>query len=220
MNTARAAHAAVTHRSSSMTAAGGVLALAFIFALCGPASAQGQSGAGAKPEALDEAGPPPLKYIPEEVRSRLAAAKDMKDRTKLCLALAEERLEAAAAQAEAERYEAATSELGVYEALVKDAIRFLQNSGRTTNKQRDLFKRIEMTLRAHTTKLETIRRAMPAHSGVYAQAALEFTREARAEALNSFFDDTVITDAPAPRAAEGERARGNALASPSKDGRP
>jgi hypothetical protein len=218
MNTARAAHAAVTHRSSSMTAAGGVLALAFIFALCGPASAQSQTGA--KPEALDEAGPPPLKYIPEEVRSRLAAAKDMKDRTKLCLTLAEERLEAAAAQAEAERYEAATSELGVYEALVKDAIRFLQNSGRTTNKHRDLFKRIELTLRAHTTKIETIRRGMPAHSSVYAQAALEFTREARAEALNSFFDDTVITDSPAPRAAEGERARGNALASPSKDGRP
>ena len=218
MNTVRATHAA-THRASSITAAGGLLAL--LLALGGAASAQAQTGAAAGQESHDEAGPPPLKYIPEEVRSRLATAKDLKDRTKLCLTLAEERLAAAAAQAEAERYEAATSELGVYEALVKDAIRFLQTSGPTTNKQRDLFKRIELALRAHTTKLETIRRGMPAHSGVYAQAALEFAREARAEALNSFFDDTVIrTEPPAARAAEGERARGNALATQSKDGRP
>jgi hypothetical protein len=214
-------HVAVIQRSSARTAARGALVLTFLLALCGPAAAQAQAGAASGQQQQLEAGPPPLKYIPEEVRRRLATAKDMKDRTKLSLLLCEERLTAAATHVEAERYESATAELGIYEALVKDAIRFVQSSGRMTNKQRDLFKRIDLALRAHSTRLETLRRSLPAHSGVYAQAALEFVRDARTEALNAFFDDTVLrAEPPTPHKVEGERARGNALASPLSDAQP
>jgi hypothetical protein len=203
--------------SSSLKAVRGALALTLVVALCGVAAAQ-QGGTGqARPQQV-EPGPPPLKYIPEEARQRLASTRNMKDRVKTSLDLADERLRLAVAHIDADRYEGATAELGIYEAVVKDVIHFVQNSGPTTNKQRDLFKRIEMTLRAHTSRIETIRRSLPASHGVHVEAAIEFVRNARSDALNAFFDDTVLRDQPA---AAGIRAAGSSsAAAPTKENRP
>jgi hypothetical protein len=207
--------------SSSLTAMRGALALTLLVALCGATAAQ-QGQPGQAREQQVEPGPPPLKYIPEEARQRLAGAKNMKDRVRASLDLAEERLSMATAHAGADRYEGATAELGVYEAVIKDVIRFVQNSGPTGNKQRDLFKRIELTLRAHTPRIETIRRGLPAAHGVHAEAAIEFVRGARADALNAFFDDTVLRDLPATEApaAADVRAAGASAAAPAKENRP
>jgi hypothetical protein len=183
---------------------------------CGEAVAQGQ-----QPQREDTA-PPPMRYLPEEVRQRLDAEHDLKNRTRLSLELAEERLTRAAEHARAERFEAATGELGVYEAIVEDAFHFLQHSGRVTNKQRDLYKRIEMTLRAHVPRIETIRRALPSDHGVHVKATLDFVRDERDQALNSFYDDTVIPEPQHPKnkVPEGERARGTAPAAPELEKKP
>jgi hypothetical protein len=204
--------------SSSSTAARGALALTLLVALCGAASAQGQAR-----DQQVEAGPPPLKYIPVGARQRLAAARNLKDRVKTSLDLAEECLSTALSQAGAERYEGATAELGVYEAVVNDAIRFVQDAGPATNKHRDLFKRIELTLRTHTPRIETIRRSVPASHGVHVEAAIEFVRNARADALSAFFDDTVLRDRqPTPlSSAAGVRGAGDSsAAAPPKENRP
>src|SRR2546421_376178 len=222
-----------TNRSAqvfkSRTPAGGLssraLLVVALFALaCGEALAQ---EAAAQKQQTDgpPSAPPPMRYIPDDVRRRLEAERDPKARTRLSLELAEERLSRVAEQANADRFEAATGELGVYEAVVDDAIRFLKTSspGRTNNKMRDLLKRVEMTLREHVPRLETIRRMLPSQHAVYLKDAIEFVREERDAALTSFYDDTVIPDPrqqkDKPHAA-AERAKGDTPAAPEVEKKP
>lgn len=140
----------------------------------------------------DEPSPPPVRYIPEDARQQLATAKDASARNKLSLQLAEESLHRAATHTASERYEAAGRELGVYQAIIEDAVRNVKESVRKDGKRRDLFKRMELTLRSHMPRIETLRRITPSEEAVHVKACMEFVREARVEALNSFYDDTVI----------------------------
>jgi hypothetical protein len=159
------------------------------------ASAQPRAQDGPVLQPEDSAAPPPMKHIPDATRAQLAAASDVKARTRLMLELAEERLARAAEHTAAERFEEASGELGVYEALVEDGIRSLRNSGKPANRNRDLFKRIELALRSHLPRIETIRRTTPSLNAVHVKATLDFVRNARSDALNAFYDDTVIPDA-------------------------
>jgi hypothetical protein len=207
-------------------------ALAFVALAFGPASAQkdqtpqrpddsAQSRGGGDEPIVAAA--PPLRYLPDDVRRQLdAEASDPKARSRLSIQLAEERLARAAAASDAERFEEATNELGVYEAIVADVIRYVQTSGRSGNKQRDLFKRIELALRAHVPRLETLRRGLPAAHAVYAKATIEFVRVQRDQALNAFYDDTVVPEPirPAEKTASGERARGDVHPVPDGEKKP
>jgi hypothetical protein len=191
-------------------------ALVFVALAFGEAAAQTDANA---QRADDPAAPPPLRYVPDDVRRQLdAEARDVKARTKLSLQLADDRLTRAAAAVNADRFEEATNELGVYEAIVADTIHFVQTSGRTGNKLRDTFKRIELALRAHVPRIETLRRGLPAAHAVYAKATIEFVREERDQALSAFYDDTVIPEPvrPAVNAAAGVRA--GSAAHPAPDG--
>jgi hypothetical protein len=177
--------------------------------------AQAQPQAAATPQQQDDAAPP-MRHLPDAVRKQLDDAHDLKSRTRLSLELADASITRATEHATAERFEQATSELGIYEAIVEDSIRFVQRSGKVTNKQRDLFKRIEMALRSHVPRLETIRRTLPAAHAVYVKTTIEFVRDQRDRALNAFYDDTVIPDAspskdksPSPERVTG--AANNAL---------
>lgn len=173
-----------------------------------------------------DAAPPPLKYIPSEDGARLnAEGDDLKDRTKLSLELAEARLHRAAGRTSAGDYIAAGTELGIYQALIADAIRFLQqkgtrkDNGSIDNKTRDLFKRLELTLRNHAPRIETIRRITPSDEAYNVKEAYEFVRNARAEALNSFYDDTVIRDAPKEKTKSPGDGRNNSASDPTPDKR-
>lgn len=138
--------------------------------------------------------PPPMKFIPGDARSQLSMAKDIKARTRLSLELAEARLLSAETHTQAERYDAAGVELGIFQALVSDAVQFIQKTGRRDNKARDNFKRIDLALRQHTTRIEKLRRNTPAQSAVHVQAALDFVRQSRTDALESFYGDTVLRE--------------------------
>lgn len=168
-----------------------------------------------------DAAPPPMKFIPSELRSRLAAEeKDMKDRTKLAIQFAAERLASAEAHTQAENYDAAGLELGVYQALISDAVKFIKQTGRSDNKARDNFKRIDLALREHTPRIEKIRRQTPAQSAVHVKAALDFVRDSRTTALESFYGDTVLREPPVtteqpPKPSENQRA-GSVPAPPEK----
>ncbi|MBC7930857.1 MAG: hypothetical protein H7Z38_09880 [Rubrivivax sp.] len=164
----------------------------------------------------DDAGAPPMRHIPDAVRMQLAGEKDLKSRTKLSLEMADAALTRSTAHITAEHFEQATGELGVYEAIVADAIRFVQSSGPVKNKQRDLFKRIEMTLRAHATRLETIRRSLPARHAVHVKTTIEFVLGQRDSALNAFYDDTVIPDSrpTGDKPPASERAKDSTPAAP------
>jgi hypothetical protein len=146
--------------------------------------------------------PPPVKRVPESDRAQLAQAKDRKARVKLTFEMAEQRLTRAATLTAAERFEDAADELGVYQALIDDIIKFLQQDGRS-GKARDLFKRIELTLRAHMPRIETIRRLTPSEDAVHVKACIEFVREARTRALESFYSDTVLRERPEKKSGDG-----------------
>jgi len=166
-----------------------------VFALaCGEALAQAQESS--KPHGEELSAPPPMRYLPDDVRKQLEAERDPKAHTRLSIDLAEERLARVAEQANADRFEAATGELGVYEAIVEDSVHFLQtsNPGRAGNKLRDLCKHLDITLRSHIQRLETIRREMPSQHAIYLRDAIEFVRQERDLALNAFYDDTVIAE--------------------------
>lgn len=180
--------------SESSRAARVFFALVCLALACGVASAQDTST-----KHQEDGAPPPMRYVPEPLRSQLSAARDLKARTRLSLELADAQITRAGEHAAADRFEEATRELGIYEALIRDAMTFVQKSGPVDNKRRDQYKRIELALRAHVPRIETIRRGLPASNAVYAKATLDYIRGLRTEALNSFYDDTVLRELPPPK---------------------
>lgn len=141
--------------------------------------------------------PPPIKYIPEGERAKLNDARDEKSRARLSLELADWRLLRAAQLTEAQSYNSASTELGVYHAIIDDVMGFLRKSGKVRNKLRDIYKRLELTLRAHGSRIEGIRRTTPFEHAGNVRSVIDSTKRARTEALNSFYGDNVVSDAEA-----------------------
>lgn len=198
--------------------------LVLIFTLLACSGARAQDGAAPQPGQRED-GPPPLRYMPPDVRQRLDGAKDAKARARLSMEIAEERLTLAAQLADQDRFAASTAEIGIYEAVVEDTVRTLHASngtGRATNKLRDIFKRVEIGLRSHVTRLESIRRALPERHAVYLKDAIDFVRDRRDQALGAFYSDSVIREPRLPEAAtpEGERATTNTAAQSAPDKKP
>ena len=140
--------------------------------------------------------PPPLKIIPRAEREQLTAAKDQKARVKLTLELAEAHLTKAENQTAIQEYDGASSEIGMYWALIEDILHSLKAVSRDGDRRRDLYKRLEIALRAHGPRLNSVRRTTPAEYAVWIKEVEVFARESRTEALNSFYGNTVIREAP------------------------
>ncbi|MDX6695440.1 MAG: hypothetical protein QOF02_3043 [Blastocatellia bacterium] len=138
--------------------------------------------------------PPPMKLVSSNERAQLSLAHDVKARTRAALDLAELRLKRAEELTTALSYDAASSELGCYQGIVEDAMNYLDNLKVDKSKMRDLFKRVELTLRAHGTRLEAIRRVTPTEYSINIKPIAESARNARTEALNAFYGDTVVRE--------------------------
>lgn len=197
-----------------------IILLTLVALACGEARAQ--EAATPQQPAREEGGPPPLRYLPVEVRGRLDAERDPKARARLGMLIAEECLVRAAQLAEQDQFVAATGQIGVYQAVVDDTIDFLHRPGRAGNKLRDIYKRVEITLRTHVTRLETIRRGLPSQHAVYLKDAIDFVRDNRDRALGAFYDDAIIREPhrPAVTTAAGERATSNTVARPEDEKKP
>src|SRR4051812_35721933 len=139
--------------------------------------------------------PPPLRLVPRDARSQLEAARDVKARMRLSVELAEARLTRAEQMTSSQQYESAARELGIYQGLLDDALRFLKDQ-KEQRKLRDTYKRFEITLRAHAVRLETMRRTTPSEYAFNIKTITEYTKNLRGEALNGFYGDDVIRDAP------------------------
>lgn len=136
--------------------------------------------------------PPPMVYIPQDARTQLSSARDEKARTRLSLELSEARLLRAEQQTELKQFNAATAELGVYQALVEDAIQHLYRTNDGSSRSRDLFKRIEQSLHKHAARVEAMRRVTPGEFAGNVLALVRLVRDLRAEALEAFYSDTVL----------------------------
>ena len=156
--------------------------------------------------------PPPPKVISAEERSMLERAGDGKGRVKKAIEIAEAHLTQAEGFTAAERHHDASAELGKYWALIEDVLHHLSPLNTDKTKTRDLYKRLELSLRAHGTRLAMMRRTTPNEYAVWVKELEDFTRSSRTEALNSFYGDTVVRE-ETPKTAV-DKAPKNALTSP------
>lgn len=149
---------------------------------------------GQEPHVQQTTAPPPLKIITRLERSLLNETKDSKARLKTTIEFAETHLANAEAQTSQHEYDNAAAEAGKYWALIDDAFDSLKTLNRDSNKTRDLYKRLELTLRAHGPRISAMRRSTPAEYAVWLKDIEDFARSGRTEALNSFYGHTVVRE--------------------------
>jgi len=138
--------------------------------------------------------PPPFKMIVKEERSQIDETQDASRRLKLTITFAGAHLTAAEQHTARENYEAASVEVGMYHALIENALKFLSTFKRDSNKTRDLYKRLELALRADGPRLTAMRRNTPLEFAVWIKHVEDFARDGRTEALNSFYGHTVVRE--------------------------
>jgi hypothetical protein len=169
-----------------------LLLLAFV---CIPAVDAQESQPQATPQATPLPAPPPFKMIVKEERDALEQqSRDSSKRLKLTIEYAGGHLTRAEQHTARENFEAASAEIGMYHALVESALDFLSTFKRDSNKTRDLYKRLELSLRADGPRLTAMRRVTPLEYAVWIKKVEDFAREGRTEALNSFYGHTVVRE--------------------------
>ncbi len=146
------------------------------------------------PVVTQPSAPPPVKMITKEDKARIEACKDEKSRLRTIIELADSHLSQAEARTTQEEYDAASAALGKYRALIEEALNAMSELSPDQNKTRDLYKKLELILRAHGPRLTAIRRTTPLEYAVWVKDLEEFAREGRTHALNSFYGTTVVKD--------------------------
>ena len=136
--------------------------------------------------------PPVVKSLSKEEKSALAAVTDVKDRTKLALELMEARLKRAEELNTQESFYAVLSELGGFQALMDDAIKFLNGNNNGGGKAMNNFKKFEMALRAFMPRIEVIRRELPERYEYHVRTLLVRVRDTRSKAVEPFFSTTIL----------------------------
>jgi hypothetical protein len=149
---------------------------------------------GQEPHRSPDISPPPLKIISRVERSQIDQADDSKSRVKITLGLAETHLANAEARTTQNDFPGASASAGRYGALMEDVFGFLKTMKADSNKTRDLYKRVELALRAQGPRLSAMRRSTPAEYSVWIKEIEDFARNGRTEALNSFYGHTVFRE--------------------------
>ena len=148
----------------------------------------------ASPQPTPLTAPPPFKMIVKEEREQMEATSDSKKRLKLTIDFAGAHLTRAEQHTGRGDYEAASTEVGMYHALIESSLQYLSTFKRDSNKTRDLYKRLELALRADGPRLTAMRRITPLEFAVWIKKVEDFARDGRTEALNSFYGHTVVRD--------------------------
>jgi hypothetical protein len=138
--------------------------------------------------------PPPLRVILPAEREQLEATRDEKARIRRTLELLAVHLQHAQELTTQQKYDSALLELGGYLALIDDALEFLSKLNHESKKARDLYKQVELVLRADAPRLTAIRRDTPLEYAVRVKEVEDRAREGRSEALNAFYGQTVVRE--------------------------
>jgi hypothetical protein len=172
--------------------------------------------AGREVRTQEQTAPPPLKIVTRHDRIQLDEEKDPKARVRLTLDLAEAHLANAELDTSHLNYDDAAAEAGKYSALIEDVFVFLGSLKQDSNKTRDLYKRVELALRAQGPRLSIMRRTTPSAYAIWIKETEDFARRGRTEALNSFYGHTVVRDRPSPEQKPGGSTVQNNVAPPEK----
>jgi len=158
--------------------------------------------------------PPPFKMIVKDERTQIEQTKDSSDRLKLIINFALAHLTVAEQHTTAGNFEAASTEVGMYHALMENALAFLSSFKRDSNKTRDLYKKLELALRAQGPRLTAMRRITPLEFAVWIKKVEDFARAGRTEALNSFYGHTVVRDREAQKSGDKSNEKPKEIPTP------
>lgn len=141
---------------------------------------------------VQDIAPPPLTILSDGEKKQLAAEKDVKDRTQLAIELMESRLAKSETLCEQKLYRESLDELGNFQALVTDALKYLNRNNTGRKKVHYNFKRLDINLRQLLPRLELLRRKMPFRYAYYVKDLMKYVSKTRAKATDSLFANTVL----------------------------
>lgn len=170
--------------------------LLLLFALmCAPSISAQDEQPQPTPQPTPLTAPPPFKTILKEERAQIEQTRDAGKRLKMTIDFSVAHLTKAEQETTQANYDRAAAEVGMYHALIENALEYLKTFKRDSNKTRDLYKRLELALRGHGPRLTNMRRTTPLEFAVWLKKVEDFAREGRTEALNSFYGHTVVREA-------------------------
>jgi hypothetical protein len=135
----------------------------------------------------------------------LNTSKDPKARIRATIDLAATRLSRSEELTSQKNFDLASEELGDYLGLIDNVRVFMARMDRDKSSTRDLYRHLEIALRAHIPRLAVMRRTTPAEYAVNLKDAEEYLRDVRSEALDSFYGQSVLRDAPAEKKPAGPK---------------
>jgi hypothetical protein len=171
----------------------GWISLTPVIAACA-LSLNSMNGAAQQPRSPEMAAPPPMRVVSRDERSQLSAAKDPKARVRTSIDLATDRLTKVEDFTSQKEFDKASEELGGYLGLIDDLRAFCREMNRDKGSTRDLYRHLEIALRAHIPRLAVVRRSTPVAYAVHIKAAEEYVRDTRSEALDSFYGHSVLRE--------------------------
>ena len=142
--------------------------------------------------------PPPMMLVTRSDRSELQSANDPKARLRATFTLADDHLKRAEIATDQKKFEESLSELGRYLGLIDDLRAFIRTFSRDKGSTRDLYRHFEIAVRPHIPRIAVMRRSTPVEYAMRLKDAEEYIKDARAEALDSFYGQTVLRERPAP----------------------
>ena len=152
--------------------------------------------------------PPPMRSVSLQERSQLNASRDPKSRIRNTIDLAAGRLTRTEEFTSQNRFDLASEELGGYLGLIDNVRAFIAGLNREKASTRDLYRHLEIALRAHIPRLAVMRRSTPASYAGNLKAAEEYVRDARSEALDSFYGHSVLREGSIEKKSEAPPAEG------------
>jgi hypothetical protein len=142
--------------------------------------------------------PPPMLIVTRSDRAELQSANDPKARLRATFTLAEDHLKRAETATDQKKFEESLSELGRYLGLIDDVLAYIATLSRDKASTRDLYKHFEISVRPHIPRIAVMRRSTPVEYAMRLKDAEEYVKNARSEALDSFYGQTVLRERPAP----------------------
>jgi hypothetical protein len=150
----------------------------------------------AQPRSPQMPAPPPMRFVSRAEREQLAAARDPKARIRTTIDLAADHLTRAEYLTWDKKFAHASEELGGYLGLIDNAVAFIGDLVRDKGSTRDLYRHLDIALRAHIPRIAVMRRSTPAEYAANLKAVEEYARNTRADVLESFYGHTVLRGDP------------------------
>lgn len=140
----------------------------------------------------EDAVPPPLRLLSKQEKSSLDAQTDVGERTKLSLDLMETHLKRAEDLYAQDSLDKMFDELGGFDALIDNTLDFLKKNVSGRGKALNNYKKLEISLRKFSPRIELIRRELPLRYEYWVRSLIKDVRAARSKAVEPLFGDSVV----------------------------